>query len=101
MVDLTEAPTQSARASNSPFDRNPAGCPLTSLRKHVGRKETSWKSLQFFKASRASVCYKAPLPAFSQQWSSASVGAGGRWGARRSEERRVGKECRSRWALYH
>src|SRR3712207_9559779 len=23
------------------------------------------------------------------------------WGVRRSEERRVGKECRSRWSLYH
>ena len=24
-----------------------------------------------------------------------------RWQARRSEERRVGKECRSRWSPYH
>src|SRR5256886_15865674 len=25
----------------------------------------------------------------------------GRWGVNRSEERRVGKECRSRWSPYH
>src|SRR2546429_8758362 len=25
----------------------------------------------------------------------------GRWGQERSEERRVGKECRSRWVPYH
>ena len=24
-----------------------------------------------------------------------------KWGATRSEERRVGKECRSRWSPYH
>ena len=29
------------------------------------------------------------------------VGAGGMIGSNRSEERRVGKECRSRWSPYH
>ena len=28
-------------------------------------------------------------------------GAGGGWDGTRSEERRVGKECRSRWSPYH
>ena len=27
--------------------------------------------------------------------------AKGYWGSKRSEERRVGKECRSRWSPYH
>ena len=39
-----------------------------------------------------------------QEESQEKHGAGGRglaWAAARSEERRVGKECRSRWSPYH
>ena len=36
---------------------------------------------------------KKPHPCGSQEWEILRVG--------RSEERRVGKECRSRWSPYH
>ena len=51
---------------------------------------------------------KGDLPA-SQTWSGSSLGSSHNWNAEhefsyetsRSEERRVGKECRSRWSPYH
>ena len=47
------------------------------------------------------------VPEWLEECAEGAVGtdygpAGGRFGSRdRSEERRVGKECRSRWSPYH
>src|SRR2546425_13121619 len=43
-----------------------------------------------------------PTPSTRRQTLAAlRAGAAELWGQRRSEERRVGKECRSRWSPYH
>src|SRR4029453_13174433 len=88
MLDLTEAPAQRGRALNLTFDRSPSGCPLPSLRNMSSERNLSCNYLQFCKANRSRVSCRAHLSAFSQQWSSASVGAGGHWEALRGKPRR-------------
>ena len=83
MLDLTEAPAQ--RLGPSILTGSHCGCPLPSLRNMSSERSLSCNYLQFCKASCARVSCKARLPAFSQQWSSASVGVGGHWRALRAK----------------
>ena len=42
-----------------------------------------------------------PWPEFWRAWRTARQAQAPDWDGLRSEERRVGKECRSRWSPYH
>ena len=52
-------------------------------------------------AASAVFALTAILPLLLFVWTVHSLGALSRLQAQRSEERRVGKECRSRWSPYH
>src|SRR5258707_7740647 len=52
-------------------------------------------------AHRSSALFRAPAAAARSISSTTLPSASTRTGKTRSEERRVGKECRSRWSPYH
>src|SRR3989442_15929267 len=57
------------------------------------------------RAIRSALAHRLPAgrahAGHREGWQAASRGVRGVLRARRSEERRVGKECRSRWSPYH
>src|SRR5258708_4134525 len=64
--------------------------------------------MSLYSVTRVKTCYQSiiTIPAYSEAgtWSVDSVYVQdnvGNWQQYRSEERRVGKECRSRWSPYH
>src|SRR5689334_23950812 len=84
---------------------------FSSRRRHT-RWNCDWSSdvcsSDLSKRSPRTLCRSAPvsfqLPAARELWRSTALTRllpiSGRW-TLRSEERRVGKECRSRWSPYH
>jgi len=93
---------QWARAGGEPDFYAPMGTPLLYLRKDLA----DFPRQAFLKADpEKRAAYRAQLEAWGPGpyvgicWRSMVMGA--KRGKYRSEERRVGKECRSRWSPYH
>ena len=58
-------------------------------------------TIKFICITLLSVLVVAALVIFVPSYDSAAVSSGIKYEKVRSEERRVGKECRSRWSPYH
>src|ERR1051325_3979314 len=88
----------------SPFSREEFDRGVDELRQ-LGYEPTYEEDV-FARAGYLSGCAELRAAAFARAWADPSVGAliavrGGYGSVQRSEERRVGKECRSRWSPYH
>ena len=65
------------------------------------RKKVLFKAFSFSNSIDGAECLICKLEPFKNQLEIGMEATGHYWLAERSEERRVGKECRSRWSPYH